>query len=94
MRIENPNLINTEIIFDKINDLKEVSYHKSIANRQRKTYNEQRSNTDLLENKILIDIDYKQKIILGEGSRQLNSEFFQGNKKNAFVWVSEYIMLT
>ena len=66
--------INIKLIIQKINDLKSVEFHKSIATRQRKVYNKQRKDPNLLKNKILIDVDYKSKITLGEGPRQLNSE--------------------
>ena len=54
-RKENQNIRNIAIIIDKINDLKEVSYHKSIANRQRKTYEMNKDCPNILESKILID---------------------------------------
>jgi hypothetical protein len=74
-------LINDASVQERIADLKLIEFHKSIADRQRKSYNKQRLNVDELNGKILIEIDYKQKINLGEGPRQLGSEYFVGYKK-------------
>jgi hypothetical protein len=70
-----------KLLIEKINVLNSVDYHKSTAERQRRAYNSQRNDLNLLKTSILIDIDFKQRIILGEGPRQLNSEFYQAEKK-------------
>jgi hypothetical protein len=68
----------------KVKELDAIEYHKYIAYRQRNAYNTQKSDTEFLKDKLLIDYDYKQKIILGKGSRIPNSEFFQGNRKKLY----------
>jgi hypothetical protein len=75
--------INQEIktMYNNVKNLESIEYHKTIAKRQRESYNRQRKDPSLLKGKILIDIDYKQKIVLGKGSRVLNSEFYDANKK-------------
>jgi hypothetical protein len=75
------NELKLEPILEKIKDLRSIEYHKSIADRQRLSYNKQRKDIDFLEGKILIDIDFKEKIILGKSPRQLNSYFFDNDKK-------------
>lgn len=70
-----------KILIEKINVLNSVEYHKSTAERQRRAYNQQRTNIELLEHSILIDIDYKQKLNLGDGPRQLNSNFIKLEKR-------------
>jgi hypothetical protein len=66
----------------KINDLKTILFHKRIANRQREVYNNSRINSELLKNALLIEIDFKQKIIIGHGPRQLNTEYYVQKQKS------------
>ena len=47
-----------------------------MAKRQREIYNKMRDEPTLLKGKILIELDYKSKIRLGIGPRQINKEFF------------------
>jgi hypothetical protein len=61
--------------------LKSIEIHRSIAQRQRSVYSRYRNDPAFLRGKILIDIDYKEKIVLGEGPRLLNADFFECNKK-------------
>ena len=65
----------------KINDLRSIEFHKSIASRQRKSYNFLRDDPNLLQGKIMIELDYKSKIRLGIGPRQPNQEFYLSQKK-------------
>jgi len=54
-----------------------IEEHRSNADRQRKSYNMQKKNTSFLKNKLLIELDYKQKIIVGLSPRHINREFFE-----------------
>lgn len=67
----------------KIDDLKSIEHHKLIAQKQRTAYNRDRLNPNYLNDKIVIDIDFKQKIVLGSSPRQLNSEFYEAGTKKA-----------
>ena len=42
---------------------------------QRKAYNEHRQIKDNLKNKLLIEFDFKQKIVIGMSPRQVNDEY-------------------
>ena len=44
---------------------------------QRKAYNEHHKNKDKLRNKILIEFDFKQKIVIGMSPRQVNDEYYR-----------------
>ncbi|CAF0871784.1 unnamed protein product, partial [Brachionus calyciflorus] len=57
-----------------IKDIEYLDFHKSIAKRQREAYNLMKNT--LAEDYILIEIDWKQKILLGLSPRQTNSEFW------------------
>ena len=63
----------------KIFDLREVALHRDLGKTQRDCYNKMREDKVLLEDKILIVIDFKAKIKLAEGPRQLNNEFYEAN---------------
>lgn len=81
---------------NKINNLKEIVYHKKIANHQRNAYNTMRKDVNLLKDNILIEIDFKQKILIGTSPRQVNSEYYNQElrgllgKKN-FIFSNEFI---
>lgn len=48
----------SETILKKLNDLKEIEFHRSIADRQKKAYNNMIKDIDLLENNIIIEVNY------------------------------------
>ena len=80
-RINNDSSLKIRGILDKINDLKSIEFHKEIARRQREIYNKTREKPSYLKGNILIELDYKSKIRLGVGPRQLNKEYFLSTKK-------------
>ena len=60
----------------QINDYETILFHKNIASFQREAYNRHRSDALQLENKILIEVDFKQRITIGLSPRQVNSEYY------------------
>ena len=56
---------------------KALLFHKNLARSQRQAYNKQHKNYEYLEEKILIEIDYKQKMILPMSPRQVNAEYYK-----------------
>jgi len=56
-----------------------IDFHKEIANRQRNAYNRMRTDINFLKDNLLIEIDYKQKIILGKSPRQRSMDFYDEN---------------
>ncbi len=50
--------------------------HKVNASIQREAYTFQRNSKEFLKNKVFIDLDFKQKIIIGLSPIQVNSEFY------------------
>lgn len=62
-----------------INSLKDydtIQVHKNIADIQRQAYKKHNSNVEDLKGKILIEVDYKQKITVGMSPRQVSSEYY------------------
>jgi hypothetical protein len=53
-----------------------LSFHKNIAKAQRNAYNLHCKNPDFLKNKLLIELDFKQKFVIGLSPRQISSEYY------------------
>jgi len=61
----------TNEIISKIKDFQEIEYHQSIAKRQRNVFNSQRKDAKLLNENILIEFDFKEKLIVGIGPNEV-----------------------
>ena len=57
---------NIKSCIKKINEFKVIKTHKYVAKTQREAYTSQTNNSELLLNSVLIDIDFKQKILIGK----------------------------
>jgi len=66
--------INTMI--DTLRKFSIVLEHRKAADNQREAYNLQRKNKEAIRQQILIEVDYKQKIIIGLSPRQINKEYY------------------
>jgi hypothetical protein len=66
-------------------------FHRSIASRQRICYNNQRADNELFKDSILIDIDFKQKIVIGESPEQKSTEYFL-LKQRVFLGFGVYFL--
>ncbi|CAF0925295.1 unnamed protein product, partial [Brachionus calyciflorus] len=77
INIEKRNeLEKIDSLISDLNDYGTKIFHKNVAMVQRETYNKHRSNVDFLREKILIEVDFKQKITLGLSPRQVNTEYY------------------
>ncbi len=61
---------------ERLLNFEAVVEHQKNASEQRSSYNFQRKDREFLRNKILIDLDYKQKIVIGLSPVQPNSEYY------------------
>ena len=59
-------------------------FHRNVARAQRNAYNKHRT-AEHLKDKILIELDYKQKIKIGMSPRQIRSEYFDQQDRIALV---------
>jgi hypothetical protein len=66
-----------KMIVNDLNDYETILFHKNIAQCQRIAYNDNHTNCNTLKNKVLIEIDFKQKIKIGLSPRQFSKEFYQ-----------------
>ncbi len=60
-------------IITLIKDYMEVEFHRSVARRQRNIYNEQTNDAILLSKKILIEFDFKMKIKVPIGPKEVEN---------------------
>ena len=67
---------NHKEILTILDDYEQIIFHKNIARVQRQAYYAYLNNPTLLENKVLIELDFKQKIVLGMSPRQISQEYF------------------
>ena len=72
--------INEALIL--ISEIEEIQFNRKVANNQRKAYNRMRTDTNLLKNSVLIDIDFKQKIIIGDGPEMVSGEYFERQQRS------------
>lgn len=73
------NKTRLELVKDLLTYLKDyevILFHKNIAKAQRIAYNKHRTSVDELKNKIMIEVDFKQKIVVGMSPRQVNGEYY------------------
>jgi len=56
---------------------KALIFHKNVAYFQRQAFNDQHKIKEKLRNKILLEIDFKQKIVIGLSPRQVNEEYYK-----------------
>lgn len=80
-----------ETILVLLKDLESIEFHKNISKNQRKIYVEQITNKDLLSNKVLIECDFKQKILIGTSPKQVNSEYY-GQKLRSCLGFGVYFV--
>jgi hypothetical protein len=58
-----------------LNDYDAILYHQFIATSQRSAYKSHLT-AEFLKEKILIELDFKQKIVIGLSQRQVSSEYY------------------
>ncbi len=61
---------------DEIEDYQSILFHQNIAYSQRVSYSHQIKNIDFLTNKLLIELDFKQKFVIGLSPRQVSREYY------------------
>jgi hypothetical protein len=62
----------------------EILFHKMSANRQKKCFNDDRKNLILLEDTLVINIDWKQKVNIGMCERQPNANYRNQDLRSCF----------
>jgi aminopeptidase C len=81
-------------LFEDISSYEVLLFHQNIARTQRDAYNSQRTSVEELRNKLLIEVDFKQKITIGFGPRQLNTEYYDKRQKTRTclgLWFMVYV---
>lgn len=68
-------------VLENLEDYEAIVFHKSVAKAQRAAYKEHLT-VDGLRNKVMIEIDFKQKIKIGMGPRQVSSEYYNQQERS------------
>ena len=69
-------------IYNYVELVKEVQFHRCIAHMQNKMYNTMKKDPNLLSNSLLIDLDFKQKIVIGDAPCMLSGEYFERKQRS------------
>ena len=83
---------NNKIVSNSIEKIEKsmlLDEHKKITTRQRLAYNQMKNDVELLANSILIEIDFKQKIHLGAGPRNVSGDFYV-EQQRSFIGFGVY----
>lgn len=76
-------LKNVNTTIENVDCYDAIEFHKNVARCQRIAYNNHRKNVDVLRGKIMIEVDFKQKIVIGMGGpRQVNSEYYEQQQRS------------
>jgi hypothetical protein len=57
-------------------DYESIIFHQNVAKCQRLAYNDHHTNVETLRGKIMIEVDFKEKIKIGLSPRQISKEFY------------------
>ena len=79
------------IIIARIDEFQEIEFHQSVAKRQRNCYNADLVNKELLKSSIIIDMDFKQKIVIGMGPQQVSSDYYDQQQRALFGFGIYYL---
>jgi len=74
-------IIKANNLIEKLKKVELLDFHKSIAQRQRDSYNYLRANVP--EDTLFIEFDFKEKVKVGLSPEQISQEFF--NLKTRYV---------
>ncbi len=69
--------LKNKSITEQLKSLEAISFHKSISRLQRDAYNANLKNVELLNDHIMIEIDFKQKFAIGLSPRQVSKEYYE-----------------
>ena len=88
-------LEKTQKILSLGKELVAIKFHRKIAKIQRDSYKKMKNDMDLLKDSIMIELDFKQKIVIGSSPRQVSSEYYSHIQKSLlgkliiFIWLKE-----
>jgi nucleotidyltransferase/DNA polymerase involved in DNA repair len=60
-----------------IKDYQQILFHENVARAQRIAYKNDHESVQQLKETLLIELDFKQKIVIGMSPRQVNKEYYQ-----------------
>ena len=70
-------------MIENFDDFRTLFFHKQLASAQRNAY-KQHKTVEHLRGKVLIEVDFKQKIKIGMSPRQITAEFYDQQERTCF----------
>ena len=67
-------------------------FHKNVAKAQRSAYNVQRKDVNVLRDKILIELDFKEKIVIGLSPRQINKDYYNQQLRSCLGILKKHLV--
>jgi 3-hydroxy-3-methylglutaryl CoA synthase len=65
-----------------ISDYEQILFHQNVSKLQRECYNKHHNSVQNLKNKILIELDFKQRIKIGMSPRQIGQEYYEQESRS------------
>ncbi len=79
----------SKLLYDKhkssleiLNDYEQILFHQNVNKLQRACYNENHKSIHTMTNKVLIELDYKQRIKIGMSPRQVGQEYYEQESRS------------
>ncbi len=69
-------------IIQDLDDYRVILFHKNVAKSQRLAYNNDYKKVDSLRGKIMVEVDFKEKIKIGLSQRQASKEFYNQQQRS------------
>ena len=70
-------ILKYKAIESNLENYESILFHKNVGKIQKMAYNEHLNVVSKLNGKILIELDFKQKIIVGLSPRQISNEYYK-----------------
>ena len=75
----------------QIEDIVAIQFHRKIAKIQRDANNKNKKDITTLQNSLLIEVDFKQKIVIGSSPRQVSTEYYNHYNQIQKSFLGSYI---
>ena len=66
----------------QIEEIVAIQFHRKVAAIQRDAYNKNIKDVNALKDSLLIELDFKQKVVIGSSPRQVSSEYYNHIQKS------------
>jgi hypothetical protein len=82
--------VNIEETISKIHKSQAIDYHKMVAKRQRDACNKMRNDAKYIAENLIIEIDFKQKVILSKSPKERSTDYYQ--QQQSYLGFGVYVI--